>query len=339
MKFKILTLTFLIISNFIGAGFASGKEIYEFYARFGIVSIFFIIIFFVVLQFLINYILKLGKKNRDLNIFDYIILKNRYLGKIINYCIIISYIFIISSMLAGTFSLGNMYNCGYIVLFFMIVISIIFTILDLKYFEKLNFILIPAIIIIILIVSLFNILDLKEIGNACSLTNFLYMTLYGINYIFLNIFSLGPFLFQIGKNYSDKSINKASILVSAILSILLIIVVILLNLNGLNYDIDAPLASISGNISNFTGILYALCYLFAIFTSIICSCYILLEFFKNKINKYKAVFIIFSISFIISRLGFSLIVRYLYFCIGLCGIFFIYTLFSVQKNAFFKKDT
>ena len=64
------TLTFLILATIIGAGFASGKEIYVFFTRFGVISFLNIIICFLLFYLSIKLYLNVGSSYKPKNVLE-----------------------------------------------------------------------------------------------------------------------------------------------------------------------------------------------------------------------------------------------------------------------------
>ena len=76
---NILNVTFIIIGVILGAGFASGKEIYIFFAKYGKIGILGIIVSFLFLGLIIYKVIRNKKHNNKSNnkyIFNNIILYN-----------------------------------------------------------------------------------------------------------------------------------------------------------------------------------------------------------------------------------------------------------------------
>ena len=63
---RLIKISFVIIGAKIGAGFASGKEIFEYFAKYGVYSLFFVIPMFVFFLLVHFYLLKIWLKKKRL---------------------------------------------------------------------------------------------------------------------------------------------------------------------------------------------------------------------------------------------------------------------------------
>jgi len=308
---KLFSLIFLILGNFIGAGFASGKEIFAYFARFGYVSLLSVVLIFFLLGYLFKKCLYLGKFSSDNNLLN----KN-----IIISCSIIT----MAAMLSGSFNVGNDYSLfigiAFFILFIIIYIFVMYR--GLNCISIINFILVPIMIIFIVINLIFNLkvcnynFDFKYLSAGQSI-------LYSIVYISMNMFSLGCFLIEIGKNYSLKQIKIASRLSSFIICIIISFAIICFNQNGITNKINVPMQLLAKNLGGFFYNIFSLVLLFSMFTTLISSGFVIKSVLKDKDKNYKKIIIPFIFSLCISILGFNFIINKLYFLVGIFGFFFI----------------
>jgi len=311
---KLFSLIFLILGNFIGAGFASGKEIFAYFARFGYVSLLSVVLIFFLLGYLFKKCLYLGKFSSDNNLLN----KN-----IIISCSIIT----MAAMLSGSFNVGNDYSLfigiAFFILFIIIYIFVMYR--GLNCISIINFILVPIMIIFIVINLIFNLkvcnynFDFKYLSAGQSI-------LYSIVYISMNMFSLGCFLIEIGKNYSLKQIKIASRLSSFIICIIISFAIICFNQNGITNKINVPMQLLAKNLGGFFYNIFSLVLLFSMFTTLISSGFVIKSVLKDKDKNYKKIIIPFIFSLCISILGFNFIINKLYFLVGIFGFFFIFKL-------------
>lgn len=308
---KILTLTFLIVGNFIGAGFASGKEIFSYFAKYGYISLFSVFLVFCLLNFLFKKCLYLGKVSTKNNLIN---------KKIILFCSVIT----IAAMLSGTFSVGYDFSkkLAFILYLLFILLYIIVMLKGIGCISVINFILVP---IMIFTITLNTILNFKF-----STPNFNFLLLgnsitHSIVYVSMNMFSLGCFLISIANKFSYKEIKLASFLSSLILSILIFLVILCFNQNNITNYHNVPMQTLSKNISKGFYLVYSIVLLFSLFTTLISAGFVANTSIKsNKIKNKLFIPLIFSI--LISLLGFNFIVNYLYFIVGLFGFCFIFKL-------------
>lgn len=316
---KTFSLVFLILGNFIGAGFASGKEIFAYFSKFGYISLFSVIIVFFLLTYLFKKCLYLGKISSDNNLIN---------KKIIIICSMIT----MAAMLSGSFNVGNDYSLfigiTFLILFIITYIFVMYR--GLNCISTINFILVPIMIVSIIINLIFNLkiysynFDFKFLSGGQSL-------IYSIVYISMNMFSLGCFLIEIGKNYSLKQIKIASRLSSFTICIIINFAIICFNQNGITNKINVPMQLLAKNIGGIFYNVFSLILLFSMFTTLISSGFIIKSVLKNKNKNYKNILIPLLVSLLISFLGFEFIINKLYFIVGIFGFIFIFKLFINLK--------
>lgn len=156
---SILKVVFVIIGTLIGAGFASGQEIYAFFFSYGIKGLFGVIVSSCTIGIIIYKTLKIILKNNISNYKELLnkLVKNQKIKDITN---IIVNIFILISfyvMIAGfgaylkqEFNLNSIIGSGILALLCLILFKT-----NIKGFVKINEILIPILIFIIIIIRCF----------------------------------------------------------------------------------------------------------------------------------------------------------------------------------------
>ncbi|MBQ2938076.1 MAG: hypothetical protein IJE05_04285 [Clostridia bacterium] len=156
----ILKVVFVVIGTLIGAGFASGQEIYTFFFSFGIKGLFGIVISSSLIGITIYKTLKIINKNDIKNYKDFLncLIKNEKIQEIAN---IIVNIFILASfyiMIAGfgaylqqEFNLNSIIGSIILAIFCIIIFKT-----NVKGFVKINEILIPILITVITIIRNFK---------------------------------------------------------------------------------------------------------------------------------------------------------------------------------------
>ena len=110
---RVLSLTFLILSCYIGTGFASGREVVEYFTRYGLVSIVFSFIMCLALYFLTKFFLEIKhSESKNIEIFN-VEKYNDWLRILLYLCTLI----LCSSMVAGGGSLANYMQMNPLVFF------------------------------------------------------------------------------------------------------------------------------------------------------------------------------------------------------------------------------
>lgn len=157
---NIFKVVFVIIGTLIGAGFASGQEIYTFFFLFGIKGIWGIIISSGLIGIIIYKTLKIIDKNNINNYKDFLncLIKSKKIQEITN---VIVNIFILVSfyiMIAGfgaylqqELNLNNIIGSGILAIICLIIFKT-----NIEGFVKINEILIPILIVVVIFIRLFK---------------------------------------------------------------------------------------------------------------------------------------------------------------------------------------
>ena len=325
----ILSCVFVIIGAIVGAGFASGREIYTFFfvhGKYGIIGI-------AISVCLIGIaIYKTLKKIKKYNIENYeefleIIIgdigtKNIKIKIVINFIINIFLLITFFVMCAGVSAYFeqelriNQIITGIAVSVF----CLIFLNKDMKGVVILNFILIPLIIIVLLILGIkaFDpniILEETDKSNLWIVNSILYASYNSITLVSLLI----PM-----KKYitNKKDILKVAFLCAIIMIILSgIIFMLLLSINGDISKIELPTVYSAGNFGIIYKYLYGIIILGAIITTAISSAYSFLNNVSRTKKRYRINNIIICIiAIFMSTFGFANLVNKLYPVFGILGL-------------------
>ena len=317
------------IGSVIGAGFASGREIVEFFGVYGIKGVFGIIIsgvlFSVVGSMLLLKVYKYKIKN--LNELVSKIFGNRFsliIDTIIGFSLYTGY----SVMLSGSGAifreeLGLPFDIGIIT---MVIFTYIVFLFRLEGLSFINTILVPILIAGILFTSIYlNIREGFNFSNVEGVTltrkgNFITSSLlyFGSNSLII-IIVFSSFLPLI----KDK---KTAILGGTIGGVVLFLLGISILMSMLIYyneviHLEVPMLKICGNIANGYRKVYAVILWIAIFTTALANGF----GFMNRVNKNKLLYTaIFCLSAIpLAKLGFANLVGIIYPISGLIGIVLI----------------
>ena len=327
---KVLTLIFMILGCFLGAGFVSGKEIATYFSKFGNYSVL-AIIFAGVLFFLLIYLfLWLSNKTNSFSKFI-----SFYFGKlslIVNMLFALCLFILTSSMLAGSVSIAKTLSINQIA-FSLITVLICFlsVIGNEKSLSKINLILMPLILIIMLMVCGVNFNFDNSEGNV-----FLSL-LSSSNYILINIVTLGLFILEIGNKYTNKQKFLASLFSSIIICFFMLVSNSAIINNNL-LDASLPILELAKLKGNLLSVITAIVIWCGLFTTII-SCVFLLSNFVNKyVGNYKlTVGMILLLALLCSNFGFDFMVNYIYSIIGIIGLFFVVCILHREKETFIVK--
>lgn len=333
----MFSVIFVLIGTFIGAGFASGKEVFNFftiYSYYGIISIF---VFSVFLFFLIRKCLTI-KSNLKLN--NYIeflyYLENKY--KLFNhkFFLLIINIFLASSFYIMINALSSLFNYQFNIaktITIVLTISICFFVLykkNINFIYVINSILIPILILFIFFLCISNIkfynIDLNKIDINYNL---IYSIFMGLLYFSYNSLLLIPIIF-------DLNIKKdCNFKISLLFSLLVFLITFLINLLLLSfyasiYNLELPILYISNSSNTLFAFFYFFTILSAIFTTMISSGYSFINNFNKNNFKFK-LFVFLLFSFIFCTFSFSSLINFFYPIFGLIGFIQIF-LILIDKS-------
>jgi len=315
-----------------------GQEIYLFFYRFGTKGLLGIIICNIIMAIIIYKTLKIlyeNNINTYKNFLDKIFLENEKLSNITNIIINVflcaTFFIMISGFgtyLSQAFGMNQIIGSSILAL-----ISYIVFLRKIESFAKINNMVIPILITIILIIGIINIVNLKKINNNIYLDKSYFWILQAILYASYNLVLVEPVLVNLKQFLKNKKqILKISIGVGIIMTILATLEFLLLTNVDVNFkNLEMPLVYVvEKTFPRFT-YLYGIIILIAIFTTAV-SVGIS---FLNNISKNKKSFpqkaeILCISSVIISQISFSKLVEYLFPLFGFLGL--LQMIFILKKK-------
>lgn len=325
---NIFKCCFVILGTVIGAGFASGKEIYSFFCIYGISGLQGIIISSAIIGLIIYLTFKIIFNN---NIDSYSNFTNYLIGSrknmsytinnLMNIFLFISFVVMVTGF--GSF-FKQEFNVSNIVGSLLIcVLSFVAFFKSINGIIKINSFLIPVLIILIILLGFknniffFNISILPiSYGFNWLMKSFLYASYNSITLIPI-IINLKPLV------ENEKQIRYISFLSFFLMIIMSLIIYIVLSINILEIKhLDIPLVYIASKFGIFYKYLYSFTILIAIFTTAISAGFS----FLNNISKNKKQYFFFSIlmctiAILCSNVGFSSLLSILYPFLGFLGFF------------------
>lgn len=333
--FKII---FVLIGTFVGAGFASGKEIFNFFTIYSFNGITSIFIFSIFLFLLIYKCLNIKTNLKINNYNDFIFyLEKKYKFFNHNLFLLIINIFLASSfyiMIAALSSLFNyQFNIGkFITITWTIFICfIIFYKNNIKFIYIINSILMPILILFIFSLCLFNTnlnnINFNEINNNFNIITAIFM---GLLYFSYNSLLLIPIIFDLKNNEKNNNLKISFIFSFIVFLITFLINLLLLSFYNLVYNLELPILYISNSSIKIFSFLYFFIILSAIFTTMISSGYSFVSNFDK--NNFKIKLIIFLLfSFVFCFFSFSDLINFLYPLFGAIGFVQIF-LILIDKS-------
>lgn len=324
--FKII---FVIIGTLIGAGFASGREIYLFFLQYGEIGKIGIILTGLITGIIIYKVLGIVKiyeidnYNKLLERINWKYDKiNKVINLIVNSFLLISFYIMIagfSAYIEQTYKIPIYISST----FFVIVCYIVFK-KSIHGVIKANELLVP---ILVIIIAYLGIKNMPYLGNQNTQNLIMEKQngwiLASILYASYNSIILIPVLTSLRNYiYSKKAIIKISIISSIIIVILaLFIYGLLLRGEFFISELEMPLVEITLQFGIIFKYIYGFVIVASIFTSAISTGYSFLENVTKKGKNYDIILLTMCLSGIaVSNIGFSNLVKTLYPLFGMLGL-------------------
>lgn len=322
---------FVLIGTFVGAGFASGKEVFNFFTIYsfnGLISIFiFSILLFCLIYKCLNIKTKLKIKNYNEFIF---FLEKKYKFFNHKFFLLIINIFLASSFYIMISALSSLFNYQFNIAKIITISWCIFICFFILYKKNINFIyminsvLMPILILFIFSLCIFNInfnnINFATFNNNSNIFISIFM---GLLYFSYNSLLLIPIIFDLKINKNNNNFKISFIFSFIIFIITFLINLLLLSFYNLIYNLELPILYISNSSLKIFSYFYFFIILSAIFTTMISSGYSFTSNFNN--NNFKIKLIVFLLfSFIFCLFSFSDLINFFYPIFGLIGFIQIF---------------
>lgn len=332
---NILRVVFVIIGTLIGAGFASGQEVYLFFYSYGIKGIIGIFISSILMGIIIYKTLILVKENDINNYKDFLNLlikkegNNNYfnikniINIIINMFILITFFIMIAGFGAyfeQELEINSLIGSSVLAILCFIVFRT-----NQKGVVKVSEILVPILIVFITIISILNLkdFDINNIKNYFISNKSYNFLLSSIVYCSYNSILLIPVLITL-KNYINNKRKVISISVISTIIIVLLSISLFFILTKVDVDIsklEMPAVYVVSRMSKIFVIIYGFIILGSIFTTAVSLGNSFLQNVSKNKKSYTHIAVIMCITSIaISKIGFSNLINFLYPIFGYLGI-------------------
>lgn len=344
---QILRVVFAIIAAFIGAGFASGQEINVFFYSYGIKGLAGLAICSSLMAYLVYKVLKIVDNNYINNYKDFVYFiagkkeNKRYfniayiINIVVNLFLIISFFIMIAGF--GAYFSQELAINSYIGSSILAVVCFITFLGNGNRIMKVNSILIPILIFFIIIIGITNIItvDVESIITKISKFNGDGWLLSSILYSSYNSIFLVPVIITLRKFIKQKSDLIIIALIIAIIIFVLAIAIYLL-LVRINIDIkqlEMPVIYVISNYFYNFRVIYSFIILTSIYTTATSIGIGVLENIANSKKSYIIIEIMIClIGFLVSGIGFSNLIIYIYPIFGYLGLFQIVAVFMKRKE-------
>lgn len=344
---NIFKVVFVIIGTLIGAGFASGQEVYLFFFSYGVKGLFGILISSILMGLVIYKTLLIVDKYKIETYKDFLEvfirtkkeetffnLKN-IINIVINTFILVTFFIMIAGFgayfeqeLGRSSLIGSLLLAGLSFLVFMT---------NIKGFVKANEVLVPILIIFIAIIGFLNLkqINIGQLENYLIRANQSNYIVSSILYCSYNSILLIPILITL-KDYinSKKQIRTIAIITTGIIillsgSIFLLLVKVDVDITKL----EMPAVYVVSNMFKFLRGIYGFIILGSIFTTAISlGTSFLQNTSKNRKSYTQIALIMCIISVLVSKIGFSNLINSLYPIFGYLGLIQILALVGKRQK-------
>lgn len=305
-----------------------GKEIYSFFAIYGFYGVIGIVVASILMGYLIDKVLHMVWHNKieDYDAFLQQLTKGHtFLGEIVKNIVKIFlalsfYIMIAAFSAYFSQELGLPNFVGSLLLasvcYFIFMGSI-------ERITKVNVLLIPVLILIIIAMVIFNGDGFGNLGSKQVIASFPKSMYTAILYASYNSITLIPIIIPLKKYMKEKKdITRVSRICSIIVMVLAIcILALVVKVESDVSKIELPTVYVASKMGKVYRYGYGAVILAAIFTSAISAGYAILENKVQNKRKYKrSAFLLCASSLVVSKIGFSSLVNTLYPVFGLLGM-------------------
>ncbi len=328
---KILSIVFMLLGVYVGAGIASGQEVAIYFSRYGFLSIPIAIITGFAFVFFVMWMYNLSTKYNAKSINEF----NNYVfpkyKNMLNIFYGVALIIIISAMLSSNMEISKIIFNKSSIIMQLITIMLLFVVLQggVNRISKVSNILVPFVVLFIIILFALTIKTFSI--NVVKLSvNMFSCTMCCINYYFLNILFVSMFVFTVSHKYTHKQMLVGATISGVVITILLILISLLIVFtNSLN--VDLPIINIAFKCGNIWGCCSIIVVWISLFTTLILNTYALINqtfFIKNRLLKFVLIMLIASL---ISLIKFSIIVQWVYLIISTFSIVYFCCVYYATK--------
>ena len=336
-----------MFGTLVGVGFASGKEIWFYFARFGNIAFFMILLTGILFCFISYLFFSFGKRFQIESVQQWnrlIFGKFSIVGEGV---LVLSNLVLLASMFAGADSLFAIIIPDIPYRLASIITGLItFAVVCLGFngIKKANAIITPLLLIVVTIIVVVTFASGGSPFSTQAFTaeNGVWGLIYSLLFVSSNMFFSGFIFARMGKEYSSKEVLGGSIIGSSFLVLSLLGITFTLFANPTLISSDMPLVTIAYSLNNF----FAYFILIIVWLGLLTTAFTLLYTVTNWLRTFfgKSIFAILLstiIALVMSGVGFSSFVQYVYPANGILGVIFIIMVAVVQikNNKLLKKPS
>jgi len=332
------------IGVIVGAGFATGQEVLQFFTKFGLMGIIGILlttVLFIIFGFIIMDLGRRLKSRSHLEIIQYS--GGKYLGFFMDILISFFLFGALTAMIAGTGALfkeqlnlpslpGNLIMC---------VLTAVTVMTGIKGIVNSISFIVPFLLLSVIGISIFSIISypanlIPEYGSGTGsglITNWFTSSILYVSYnTIISTSILGP----LGMNAKNRAAIKYGAILGGIglgLSSLMIYFALSTNYSQIG-TLEVPMIYIAGRISPVVQSIYAVILILEIYTTAVGSLYGFVSrlgsISRINIGEKSLILVSVSAALLASQFGFSNLVKYLYPLVGYGGIVLLISLLYVK---------
>lgn len=326
-----IKIALVIIGALIGAGFASGQEIYLFFFSYGKRGIFGIAVSAILLGIIIYKTMIIIKKNKITTYKEFLLSivpekwrKEKVLeiiNIIINIFILITFYIMIAGFggyLAETIKIPQIIGSSILAIMCVIIMS-----KETKGIVKVSEIIVPILIVFIVVIGVYTVIS-TNVANKIEQMNIINGSSWlvsGVLYASYNTILLIPVLISVNNIIDRREVSKTSIVITFMIFLLATAVFVSMLKIDVNIKrIEMPVSYVISTQLSKLKVLYGIVILTSILTTAISLLAGLMQNVKEKSNKKIMLCLICISSIFISQIGFSALINFLYPIFGYIGI-------------------
>ena len=326
-----IKIALVIIGALIGAGFASGQEIYLFFFSYGKRGIFGIAVSAILLGIIIYKTMIIIKKNKITTYKEFLLSivpkkwrKEKVLeiiNIIINIFILITFYIMIAGFggyLAETIKIPQIIGSSILAIMCVIIMS-----KETKGIVKVSEIIVPILIVFIVVIGVYTVIS-TNVANKIEQMNIINGSSWlvsGVLYASYNTILLIPVLISVNNIIDRREVSKTSIVITFMIFLLATAVFVSMLKIDVNIKrIEMPISYVISTQLPKLKVLYGIVILTSILTTAISLIAGLMQNVKEKSNKKIMLCLICISSIFISQISFSALINFLYPIFGYIGI-------------------
>ncbi len=326
-----IKIALVIIGALIGAGFASGQEIYLFFFSYGKRGIFGIAVSAILLGIIIYKTMIIIKKDKITTYKEFLlsIVPEKWrrekvleiINIIINIFILITFYIMIAGFggyLAETIKIPQIIGSSILAIMCVIIMS-----KETKGIVKVSEIIVPILIVFIVVIGVYTVIS-TNVANKIEQMNIINGSSWlvsGVLYASYNTILLIPVLISVNNIIDRREVSKTSIVITFMIFLLATAVFVSMLKIDVNIKrIEMPVSYVISTQLPKLKVLYGIVILTSILTTAISLIAGLMQNVKEKNNKKIMLCLICISSIFISQIGFSALINFLYPIFGYIGI-------------------